>query len=152
MEFRGKSGLGAYGDFVQQMDWCVGQIMKTLQECGIEENTIVMFTSDNGAVMYSDTLAQGHRSNSKFLGQKTDAWEGGVRIPFIVRWPAQIKAGSTSDAIFDLADISKTVWDAAGVKPVLDTALDSISQLKVWLNPDGEPARTEMLQGGIYGH
>ena len=152
VEFRGKSGLGAYGDFVQQMDWCVGQIMKTLQECGIEENTIVMFTSDNGAVVYSESLDQGHRSNLKFLGQKTDAWEGGVRIPFIVRWPAQIKAGSTSDALFDLADISKTVWDAAGVKPVLDTALDSISQLKVWQNPDGDAARTEMLQGGIFGH
>ncbi len=150
-EFRGKSGLGDYGDFVHQMDWCVGQILKTLQECGIEENTIVMFTSDNGAVMYSDTLDQGHRSNSTFLGQKTDAWEGGVRIPFIVRWPAQIKAGSTSDAIFNLSDISKTVWDAAGIKPELDTALDSISQLKVWLNPDGEPARTEMLQGGVFG-
>ena len=151
VEFRGKSGLGAYADFVQQMDWCVGQIMKTIQECGIEKNTIVIFTSDNGAVMYSETLAQGHRSNSQFLGQKTDAWEGGVRIPFIVRWPAKIKAGSTSDALLDLADISKTVWDAAGVKPKLDTALDSISQLKVWLNPDGEPARTEMLQGGIFG-
>ena len=150
-EFRGKSGLGAYGDFVQQMDWCVGQIMKALQECGIEDNTIVMFTSDNGAVMFSETLEQGHRSNSKFLGQKTDAWEGGVRVPFIVRWPAQIKAGVTSDALFNLSDICKTSWDAAGIKPELDTALDSISQLQVWLNPDGEPARTEMLQGGVFG-
>lgn len=150
-EFVGKSGLGIYGDFVQQMDWCVGQIFQTLEECGVADNTIVMFTSDNGAVVHREPFGKGHRSNLDWLGQKTDAWEGGVRVPFIVRWPGNVAAGSTTDALFSLADISKTVWDAVGVMPKNDTACDSLSQLPVWLNPQVEPVRTEMLQMGIYG-
>ncbi len=150
-EFVGKTQTGPYGDFVSQMDWCVGEIIKTLDECGVSDNTMVIFTSDNGAVMHKDMFNQGHRSNLSWLGQKTDAWEGGIRIPFIVRWPGHIPAGTTTDALISLSDISKTIWDAVGVKVENDTAKDSISQLQVLLNPDSKPIRHEMLYLGIYG-
>ena len=148
-EFLGKSGLGVYGDFVEQMDWCVGQILQTLEECGVADNTIVIFTSDNGAVVHIEPLGQGHRSNLDWLGQKTDVWEGGVRVPFVVRWPGKVKAGTTCDALLSLADISKTVWEAAGVSPANDTALNSVSQLPLWLDPDAKPVRTEMMHLGF---
>jgi arylsulfatase A len=151
-EFQGKSDLGVYGDFVQQLDGCVGQIFQTLEECGVADNTIIMFTSDNGAVMHREAIRLGHRSNLDWLGQKTDAWEGGVRVPFIVRWPGRAGAGTTCDRLFSLIDIPRTVWDAAGVIPAHDTALDSISQLSVWLDPDAAPVRTEKMFLGIYGY
>lgn len=151
-EFQGKSDLGVYGDFVQQLDWCVGQILQTLEECGVADNTIIIFTSDNGAVMHREAVRLGHRSNRDWLGQKTDAWEGGVRVPFIVRWPGKAGAGTTCDRLFSLIDIPRTVWDAVGVTPAHDTALDSISQLSVWLDPDAEPVRTEKMLLGIYGY
>ena len=151
-EFQGKSDLGVYGDFVQQMDWCVGQIFQTLEECGVADNTIIMLTSDNGAVVHREPIKQGHRSNRDWLGQKTDAWEGGVRVPFIVRWPGNVKAGTTSDALFSLIDISKTIWDAVDITPLNDTALNSVSQLPVWLNPNAKPVRTDMIHLGIFGY
>ncbi|MEA2069450.1 MAG: sulfatase-like hydrolase/transferase, partial [Verrucomicrobiota bacterium] len=150
-EFRGKSELGVYGDFVEQMDWCVGQIFQTLEECGVADNTIVMFTSDNGAVVHREPIQHGHRSNRDWLGQKTDAWEGGVRVPFIVRWPGTVEAGTTSDALFSLADICKTVWDAVDVKPENNTALNSVSQLPVWTGAK-ESVRAEMMHLGIFGY
>lgn len=150
-EFQGKSDLGVYGDFVQQLDWCVGQIFQTLEECGVADNTIIMFTSDNGAVMHREPVKAGHRSNLDRLGQKTDAWEGGVRVPFIVRWPGRVNAGTTSDALFSLGDICKTVWDAVGAVPMVDTALNSISQLPVWTG-EKESVREEMIHLGIYGY
>jgi arylsulfatase A-like enzyme len=144
-EFRGKSGAGLYGDFVEQMDWCVGQILQTLKECGVESNTLIIFTSDNGAVISKDMIAQGHRSNLNWLGQKTDVWEGGHRQPLIVRWPGKVPAGTTTDAMISLADIVRTVWDAAGVKAPEGAAKDSISQLSVWAKPDSPPVRKEMI-------
>lgn len=150
-EFRGKSQVGLYGDFVEEMDWCVGQIFQTLEECGVADNTIVMFTSDNGAVVHREPIKRGHRSNLNWLGQKTDAWEGGVRVPFIVRWPGTVGAGTTSDALFSLADICQTVWDAVDVKPENDTALNSVSQLPVWTGAK-ESVRTEMMHLGIFGY
>ena len=150
-EFIGQTGAGLYGDFVHEMDWCVGQILQTLESCGVADRTIVIFTSDNGAMMYKDMIAQGHRSNLNWLGQKTDAWEGGVRIPFIVRWPGRVSAGVTTDAMISLADISKTVWEAVGVPAPEGSAKDSLSQLSVWCDPQAKPVRTEMLYLGTGG-
>jgi arylsulfatase A-like enzyme len=150
-EFRGRSGVGLYGDFVVEMDWCVGQILQLLDDCGVANNTLVIFTSDNGAKIHKEMIAQEHRSNLKWLGQKTDVWEGGVRIPLIVRWPGRIPAGTTTDAMISLSDLAKTVWDAVGVKAPEGAAIDSISQLSVWEKPSSAPVRKEMLYLGTQG-
>lgn len=99
-EFIGKSMAGLYGDFVQEVDWSVGELVKAVQNAGITDNTIIIFTSDNGSPsrdgehmegrLYSDT-AYGHYPSYNFRGIKTDIWEGGHRVPFIVSWPGKIK-------------------------------------------------------------
>ncbi len=86
--FRGKSGIGSYGDFVLELDWSVGRILDTLDELGLTEDTLVLFSSDNGAVVRS---MSGHSVNGPLRGQKTEAYEGGQRVPLLARWPGRIK-------------------------------------------------------------
>lgn len=114
-EFKGKSGAGLYGDFVMQVDDVVGQINDVLKENGIERNTLVIFTSDNGPVWFQHNIDKtGHRSAGLLSGIKFDSWEGGHRIPFIVKWPAKIKAGSYSNALIDLTDMMATFAAVSG--------------------------------------
>ncbi|PCE63981.1 sulfatase family protein [Sediminicola luteus] len=114
--FRGNTDLGDYGDFVTQVDWTVGQVLKTLKEQGLEENTLVVLTSDNGSFMHrigenpkfpegsaghtEDVTKQAfktenHQANYRFRGTKADVYEGGHRVPFLVRWPAGFTAGKS---------------------------------------------------------
>lgn len=93
-EFRGKSGVGEYGDFVLMVDAMVGRVMKAVEESGEKENTIIVFTTDNGcspAAGIKELQAQGHNPNSIYRGHKADLFDGGHRIPCIVRWPAKAK-------------------------------------------------------------
>ena len=130
------------------MDWCVGEVMRTLDELNLTENTLIIFTSDNGAVIRRDVLEISHRSNQDRLGQKTDAWEGGVRVPFISRWPDRIPAGTTTDALISLSDLARTVWTAAGLDVPHGAAPESLNQLPVLTDPDADPVRGEMLYLG----
>jgi len=110
-EFLGKSGTNEYGDFVMMVDDVVGKIMKSLKENGLEENTILIVTSDNGCSPMADfeELAQfGHDPSYVFRGHKADIYEGGHRIPFIVRWPDKIKAGNKSAETICLTDLLAT--------------------------------------------
>jgi arylsulfatase A-like enzyme len=151
-EFQGKSEAGRYGDFVQQLDFCVGQVLDALQASGAAENTLVIFTSDNGAVLHRDALEAGHRANAALLGQKTDAWEGGHRVPFIARWPGRIPAGTQSDRLLGLTDLMATVAAAANVPLPAGAAPDSMNQLPVLLRPAEAPAvRQEVLVQGTGG-
>ncbi|MCK4749095.1 MAG: arylsulfatase, partial [Bacteroidales bacterium] len=102
-DFQGKSDAGAYGDFVQEVDWTVGQIMKTLEVEGLAENTLVIFTSDNGSPGRDGTdmdgavnsiRKYGHNPSYIYRGIKTEIWEGGHHVPFIARWPGKILPGS----------------------------------------------------------
>jgi arylsulfatase A len=94
---RQRSKAGEYGDFVHQSDWTIGQILDALQRVGIAENTLVLFTSDNGSEItgevkpgvYDRAQQYGHRSSGELRGAKRDAWEGGHRVPFIARWPGK---------------------------------------------------------------
>lgn len=109
--FQGKSPLGDYGDFCMQLDWTVGQIMDAVKEIGEQENTLIIFTSDNGFAPYAnvETLeALGHYPSYIYRGYKADIWEGGHRIPLIMSWPDQIKAGSKCDAMVNLNDLLAT--------------------------------------------
>ena len=97
--FAGKSGAGLYGDFVMQTDHVVGTILETLEKSGLADETLVIFTNDNGPIWYERDIERfGHRANLHLRGIKGDAWEGGHRVPFIVRWPGRVRAGATSDA------------------------------------------------------
>lgn len=102
--WKGKSGMGDYADFVMETDDVVGRVIKALEKNGIADNTLVFFTSDNGCsapVAKAGKLEKefGHYPSADFRGYKSDIWEGGHRIPFIVKWPGQIEAGSENDKL-----------------------------------------------------
>ncbi|HZZ77115.1 MAG TPA: arylsulfatase [Gemmataceae bacterium] len=132
--FQNKSGVGNYGDFVMQTDAVVGEIVRALDEHGLTENTIVIFTSDNGPEVvgevgigaYERLRRYGHASMGIYRGVKRDLWEGGHRMPFVIRWPGKIAPDSTSDQTIGFTDIMATV--AAITKTPLpnDAAEDSI--------------------------
>lgn len=108
--FTGKSGAGLYGDFCLMVDAMIGQVLESLERNNITENTLVIFSSDNGPVWYDkDKQRFGHQSTGHFRGIKGDAWEGGHRMPFIARWPDRIKAGTSSDQLISFVDLMATL-------------------------------------------
>src|SRR5690606_41042521 len=119
LEFLRTSDAGAYGDYVQQVDWTVGQILEALDRSGMRENTIVIFTSDNGSPARNGENHSGppasvirdydHQANGVWRGLKGDAWEGGHRVPFIVRWPTSIEGGAIKQGLISLLDIMATI-------------------------------------------
>ena len=114
-EFKGSSPIGVYGDFAQQVDHSIGQVLEALDDNGIADNTLVIFTSDNGPVWYQrDRLKYGHSSASIYSGMKGDVWEGGHRMPFVVRWPALVKPGLVSDSMIGFTDIMATFAEIVG--------------------------------------
>lgn len=129
-EWQGKSGLVPFGDFMMMIDDYVGQLTKALKEAGIDENTLVVFTSDNGgspAAGLEELSAQGHLSNSIYRGNKADLYEGGHRVPFIIKWPSRIKPGSQREETISLVDMMATVADIADYKLKDNEAEDSYS-------------------------
>ncbi len=131
-DFKGKSGLdNPYGDFVLMVDWVVGEIKKTLQEQGIEDNTLLIFTSDNGCSPQADfpqLATKNHDPSYVFRGHKADIFEGGHRVPYVVSWPGKIKPGS-SDQPLCTTDLFATLADMLDVKLQDDEAEDSYSFL-----------------------
>ncbi|MCA9126669.1 MAG: arylsulfatase [Planctomycetales bacterium] len=141
--FRGNTALGEYGDFVHQVDWTVGQLLETIAQTGESDNTLVIFTSDNGSYMYryddastpdhvDDHSIQGfraehHRANGPLRGTKADIWEAGHRVPFFVRWPAELEANQRVHATICLTDIYATVAEIVGTELGPDEAEDSSS-------------------------
>ncbi len=124
-EFRGKTGVGLREDFVAEYDWEVGQVMKMLDSLSIADNTILIVTSDNGAV----GGGPGQKSNGKLRGRKTSLFEGGHRVPFIVRWPAKIKAGSVNNTPIALSGLLATMSDLFGDELSDNDGEDSFSFL-----------------------
>lgn len=110
-KFLGQSEAGGYGDFMVQTDWVAGQVLKALRENGLEENTLVIFSADNGPERYAFARAQnyGHFSMGEFRGLKRDVWEGGHHVPFIIKWPGEIEAGSVSTEVISQVDIMATI-------------------------------------------
>jgi arylsulfatase A-like enzyme len=141
-EFAGKSGAGDYGDFVAQTDWSVGQVLDALARAGVAENTLVLFTSDNGPEVgtpvpkgfpprvgeigaYARIEKHGHYSMGPLRGAKRDTWEGGHRVPFLARWPARIDAGTTSDETICHIDLMATFASLLGAGLPPDAGVDS---------------------------
>ena len=131
-EYQGTSGTNAYGDFVLQVDGTVGRVMEALERNGLTDDTLVVFTSDNGCsprADYSELAQWNHCPSYHFRGHKADIFEGGHRIPFIARWPGRIPAGTSSDEIICLTDLMATCADIVGDELPVDAGEDSISIL-----------------------
>lgn len=132
-EFQGKTTVGDYGDFVFQTDWCVGQILETLEREGVADNTLIVFTSDNGPEItgevkpgvYDRVLQYKHHSMDGLRGAKRDLWEAGHRVPFVARWPSKIPAGSVNEETICHVDFIRTAAEILGETLPEDAAADS---------------------------
>jgi arylsulfatase A len=138
-EFQGKSGAGMYGDFLMMVDAQIAQVLDALDQAGMSDNTLLVFSSDNGPVWYdADVKRFGHDCSGGLRGMKADAWEAGHRMPFIVRWPCRVKQGSVSDQTICFTDILATLADAAGVDLPVEAGPDSYSFLPVLMGEQNE--------------
>ena len=138
-EWQGKSGLNPYGDFVVMIDDYMGKLTKTIKEAGIEENTIIIFTSDNGCSPQADFQLleeKGHDPSGVYRGHKADIFEGGHRVPFIVKWPAKIKPNVTSDKTICTTDFFATCAAITNTDMLADEGEDSFSLLPLFEDPN----------------
>lgn len=127
-EFKGKSPVDLYGDFVMQVDSTVGRILAALDRHDLGDDTLVMFTSDNGPVWYPQDVARfDHRSVGPLRGMKSDAWEGGHRMPFVARWPGTVKAGSVCGHTICFTDMLSTFAEISGASLPAAATRDSKS-------------------------
>jgi arylsulfatase A len=149
--FQGKSTLGPRGDSIVQLDWCVGELMKTLDRLGLAEKTLVVFCSDNGPVLddgYKDGAVErlgDHQPAGPFRGGKYSAWEGGTRTPFITRWKGTIKP-VVSDEVVCTVDFATSFAALTGQTPVTNGCLDSLNVLDALLGKPGAKGRDHLLQ------
>lgn len=153
-EFQGKSGTNEYGDFVVQVDWTVGQVMQALEQNGLKDNTLIIFTSDNGPSPNADfeKLAElGHSPSHVYRGHKADIFEGGHRIPFVVRWPGYVKAESTCDDITCLTDLMATVAEIVGLALPDNAGEDSVSMVPNLLGTASGPVREATVHHSVNG-
>ena len=153
-EWQGKSGLGNYGDFVMETDWAVGEVLAALDKTGVASNTLVFFTSDNGcsypAAKVDKLEAQGHFPSAQFRGYKSDIWEGGHRVPFFVRWPGKVQAGSQSKQLICLTDLIATCAEILGSRLPDNAGEDSVSFLPLLKGGD-QPVRENAVSASIGG-
>jgi arylsulfatase A len=131
-QFRGKSGAGLYGDFVQNTDHVIGRILDALDRRKLADDTLVIFTNDNGPIWFERDIERfGHRANRHLRGIKGDAWEGGHRVPFVARWPGEIEPGSTSDETISQTDLLATAAALVDAELPEDAGEDSFNLLPV---------------------
>lgn len=152
--WQGKSGISKYLDFVMQVDDTVGQIMKAVDTAGVTDNTLFIFTADNGcspAANIGQMHKAGHRPNYHFRGHKADIYDGGHRVPFIARWPARVKPGSTTDQVACLTDLMATCADITGQALPENAAEDSVSMLPALLGTATNPLREAVVHHSING-
>lgn len=139
VEWIGKSGLNLYADFVMETDAVVGRVLEALDQTGAADNTLLFFTSDNGCAPYigvGDLEKQGHYPSGELRGYKADAWEGGHRVPFIVRWPERVQADTVCDQLVHQADLMATLAEVLGVTLPENAGEDSFSLLPLLRGED----------------
>jgi arylsulfatase len=144
-KFRGKSEQGMYGDVMMEIDWSVGQIMKALDENGVTDNTIIIFTTDNGPWLNFGN----HAGSSGGLREgKTTSWEGGQRVPFIIRWPEAIPAGTICNKLACAIDILPSLAEIVGGE-LSSNKIDGISVVELWKgNFNAEPRKDILFYYG----
>ncbi len=145
-EWKGKSGAGAYGDYMMQSDWSAGEVLKALKEGGFDKNTLVIFSADNGPEHYAFDRVRNfnHRSMGNLRGLKRDVWEGGHRIPFVVKWPGKVKPATVSAELISQTDLMATLASAIGTKLPEGAGEDSFNQIKLLKGESGS-ARPSMV-------
>ncbi len=165
--FQGKTGKGPYGDFVMNVDDAVGQVLKALDTNSLSDNTLVLFTSDNGSFMYrvedeedhvnspdkQQYHSKNHRANGPWRGTKADIWEGGHHVPFFARWPGKVEAGSQCERVITHTDLFATAAELAGAKIPKGAAADSYSYLPLLLGKEKQYSRPPVIHhssGGMF--
>ncbi len=153
-KFQGKSGIAPIADFVMETDWSAGQVIKAVDDAGIADNTMVIFTADNGHSHYTgweQLVEAGHLPSGPYRGHKGDVWEGGHRVPLIVRWPNRIKPNTSSDQMVSLTDIFATCVEVVGAERPDDGAEDSLSFLSSLLGKADDDRRTTIVNHSNHG-
>ena len=160
-DWRGKSDLGLYGDFVMEVDDCLGKLMDVLNKHGLTDDTLLIATSDHGAASYAGNIAKatvaqyrsmqalGHYSSGPFRGFKFSIYEGGRRVPFIARWPGQVPRGTECDKLVGLQDVFATFAEVSGAALKSDQGMDSRSLISHLQNPDSSAVRETMIQSSV---
>ncbi|MFC7338721.1 arylsulfatase [Haloferula chungangensis] len=154
-EWKGRSGLNDYADFVMQTDDGVRQILEALDRNGFAENTLVVFTADNGCSKVADIPKlekMGHYPSAHLRGSKADLWDGGHRVPFLVRWPGKIKAGSTSKQLICHTDLFASCADILEQTLPEKAAEDSVSFLPALAGQPIVSTREGVIHHSISGH
>lgn len=149
--FAGRSGIGRYGDFVAETDASIGEVLGALEEGGVAGDTLVIVTSDNGpapAGGIAEARSHGHDASGGFRGHKADLYEGGHRVPFIVRWPGVAPAGTTATRIVGTTDVLATLAEIVGVPLPAGAGEDSLS----FAQAIREPARATPREAGLVMH
>ena len=151
--FAGSTGLGPRGDVIAEMDWCVGEMLDALDRLGLRENTIVVFSSDNGPVLddgYDDRaveLCGGHRPAGPLRGGKYSMYDGGTRVPFLLRWTGAVEPGETS-AVVSHVDFYASFASLVGVPLSAEAAVDSLDMLAALLGRT-RVGREELVTEGV---
>ena len=146
--FKGTSQAGLYGDYIHELDWMVGELLACLERNQIADDTIFIFTSDNGGMFNTAgqiAFKHGHKINGDLLGFKFGAWEGGHRVPFLVRWPGKVKAGTTSDQLISNIDLLATFAAMTGQKLTKQERADSVNLLPAITGDPQETIRQNLI-------
>jgi arylsulfatase A len=154
-QWQGKSGIGRYGDFMMQTDDIVGQVVQALEEKGLSENTLLIVTSDNGCskqANFKQLEGHGHFASAQYRGSKADLWEGGHRVPFLVKWPKVIKPGSVSDELTCQTDLLATCAELLGQELPANAGEDSESILPLFKGEPVEFTREGIINHSVSGH
>jgi arylsulfatase A-like enzyme len=164
--FKGRTGLGDYGDFIEQTDWTVGRVLQALEDAGVADNTLVIFTSDNGSYMHlyaedaedhvSQPKRQGyrashHRPNGPWRGTKADIYEAGHHVPFFVRWPGRVEAGSACPETICHVDIFATLAQVLGAEVPEGAGQDSVSLVSLLDQVPGAQRGVPVVHHSING-
>jgi arylsulfatase A-like enzyme len=154
-DYQGKSKAGEYGDYIQEVDDAVGKVLRVLDSLGLSKNTMIVFTSDNGPYWRENLVEQyHHKAAGAFRGMKGDAYEGGHRVPFIVRYPGKVKPGTTSNVTTTLANLMSTCADLVGDHSAGFETEDSYSILPVLTGKSAtitdQPAIVNISSKGTY--
>ncbi|HVJ68653.1 MAG TPA: arylsulfatase, partial [Caulifigura sp.] len=152
--FQGKTQAGPHGDFIHELDFVVGELLATLDQLGVAENTLVIFTSDNGpetTTVIHMRADQQHDGTRPWRGMKRDAWEGGHRVPFLVRWPGVVPSGTVNSQLLSLTDVFATVAAIVGEEIPRDAGEDSFNMLPAFRDPQQAPIRPYLLQQAFGG-
>lgn len=152
--FRGKSGIAPIADFVMETDWSAGQLIEAIDKAGIADETLVIFTADNGHSHYTGwehLIAAGHQPSGPYRGHKGDIWEGGHRVPLVARWPNHIQPGTTSDQLVCLTDVFATCSEILSKELPSNGAEDSLSFLPSLLRKNNKSERTSLVNHSNHG-